>query len=117
MTSLTVWYDGACPLCSREISLLRRLDRRAAINFVDVSEPGAGPFCPIKRQELLQRFHAQEAGGPVVSGAAAFAAMWRAIPWLRPLGLAARFPPLLWLLEQIYTVFLRVRPALQRIAR
>ena len=24
---LEVWYDGACPLCTREIELMRRLDR------------------------------------------------------------------------------------------
>jgi predicted DCC family thiol-disulfide oxidoreductase YuxK len=117
MTRVTVWYDGACPLCSREIALLRRLDRRAAIAFVDVSSPGENPSCPIDRQTLLRRFHAQEAGRPVVSGAAAFAAMWRAIPWLRPLGIAARFRPFLWLLEQFYTLFLKIRPSLQRLAR
>jgi hypothetical protein len=50
----------------------------------------------------------------MLSGAAAFAAMWRAIPLLRPLGQAARFAPLLWLLERGYRAFLRVRPRLQR---
>jgi hypothetical protein len=43
--------------------------------------------------------------------------MWRAIPWLRPLGIAARFRPFLWLLEQFYTLFLKIRPSLQRLAR
>jgi hypothetical protein len=50
----------------------------------------------------------------VHSGAAAFAAMWRAIPLLRPLGLAARWRPVLWVLEAAYLRFLRVRPRLQR---
>jgi predicted DCC family thiol-disulfide oxidoreductase YuxK len=113
--AVTVWYDGACPLCIREIALMRRLDRRGAIIFVDVA-PADAP-CPIDRQLLLARFHAQEAGGPVLSGAAAFAAMWRAIPLLRPLGLAARNGVVLALLEQLYRVFLKVRPTLQRVAR
>lgn len=50
----------------------------------------------------------------LLEGAAAFAAMWRAIPLLRPLGLAARWRPLLGLLEAAYRQFLKVRPRLQR---
>ncbi len=114
MSEVTVWYDGACPLCIREIAFMRRLDRRRAIDFVDVAQDGAA--CPIDRKLLLARFHAQEVGGPVVSGAAAFAAMWRAIPLLRPLGLLARNATVLALLERAYVAFLKVRPRLQRLA-
>jgi predicted DCC family thiol-disulfide oxidoreductase YuxK len=109
--AVTVWYDGACPLCRREIALMRRLDRRGRIAFVDVaSEEGT---CPIDRDALLARFHARE-GTQMLSGAAAFAAMWRAIPLLRPLGLLARHPAMLRLLDRAYASFLRWRPALQR---
>lgn len=109
-----VWYDGACPLCLREIALMRRLDRRGLIEFVDLTSPEAA--CPLDRSLLLARLHACEAGGQIVSGAAAFAAMWRAIPLLRPFGLAARLPPVLWLLEGCYRLFLVIRPALQKLA-
>lgn len=110
MSTLTVWFDGGCPLCVREIALMRRLDRRGAIAFVDVAEPGGA--CPIDRGELLARFHARE-DGVLLSGAAAFAAMWRAIPLLRPLGLLARNRWVLAGLERLYIRFLRVRPRLQ----
>lgn len=113
---LTVWFDGACPLCRREIGLMRRLDRRGAIDFVDIAS-GAEGVCPIDRQELLRRFHAQERDGPILVGAAAFAAMWRAIPILRPLGILARWPPLLALLDVAYRGFLKVRPSFQRLLR
>lgn len=53
----------------------------------------------------------------MLAGAAAFAAMWRAIPALRPLGLAARNQLVLALLERAYRGFLHVRPAVQRLAR
>jgi predicted DCC family thiol-disulfide oxidoreductase YuxK len=110
---LTVWFDGACPLCRKEIAWMQRLDRARAIDFVDVSRPDAPADCPIDRAELLARFHARE-NGQLLSGAAAFAAMWRALPLLRPLGLLARNPLVLRLLERAYVRFLRVRPALQR---
>ncbi|MFM8616844.1 MAG: thiol-disulfide oxidoreductase DCC family protein [Alphaproteobacteria bacterium] len=108
---LTVWFDGACPLCLREIALMRRLDQRGAIDFIDIGAEGAA--CPIDPTLLLARCHAREADGPLLDGAAAFAAMWRAIPLLSPLGYAARFPPFLWLLERAYRGFLRIRPRLQ----
>ena len=97
---------------------MRRLDRRNAIAFVDVSRAAAqdGASCPIDRSVMVARFHALE-DGRVVSGAAAFAAMWRAIPLLRPLGLAARTGLVLAGLERLYGLFLRVRPRLQRAAR
>ncbi len=113
MGNVLVWYDGGCPLCRREIALMRRLDRRGAIDFVDVSSGDAA--CPLDRAALLARFHALE-DGRLLSGAAAFAAMWRAIPRLRFLGLAARHAPVLAALEGAYRVFLRLRPRLQRLA-
>jgi predicted DCC family thiol-disulfide oxidoreductase YuxK len=92
-STLVVWFDGGCPLCRSEISLIQGLDRRGAIEFIDVARGEA--ICPIDRGELLRRFHAQERDGPMLSGAAAFAAMWRAVPLLRPLGLVAQWPPAL----------------------
>ncbi len=115
MAKLLVWYDGGCPLCRREIALMRRMDRRDAIYFVDVTDaPDAA--CPIERGALLARFHASE-NGQLLSGAAAFAAMWRAIPVLRPLGLAARNLWVLAVLEAGYRGFLRLRPSLQSAIR
>lgn len=112
MTKLIVWHDSGCPLCKREIALMRQLDRRGAINFVDVTSAPASA-CPIDPADMLARFHVSEEGR-LLSGAAAFAAMWRAIPLLRPLGLAARWPWLLEMLERFYLLFLQYRPWLQR---
>ncbi|MBF9149698.1 thiol-disulfide oxidoreductase DCC family protein [Novosphingobium jiangmenense] len=112
--NLTVWYDGACPLCSREIATMRQLDRGKAIAFVDIADP-ATP-CPIDRDAALARFHVEE-DGRILSGAAAFAAMWRAIPALRWLGLLARVRPVELVLERGYRAFLLIRPRLQRLMK
>ena len=113
VAKIKVWFDGACPLCRREIDMMRWLDRRNAINFIDVSGSG-DPSCPVDQSELLARFHAEE-NGEVLSGAAAFAAMWRAIPGLRALGLIARNRTVLRVLEWLYLRFLKVRPRLQKL--
>lgn len=111
MAKVTIWHDGECPLCRYEIALMRRLDTGRRIEFIDASE-GEG-ICPIEQQTLLAQLHASE-NGVLLSGAAAFAAMWRAIPLLRPLGLLAKSPMILRLLEYAYVMFLKVRPTLQR---
>ncbi|MEL0210103.1 MAG: DUF393 domain-containing protein [Novosphingobium sp.] len=112
--AVTVWYDGACPLCRREIAVMRWLDRRGSLQFIDVSNDGAQ--CPVDRRAALLRLHAME-NERILSGAAAFAAMWRAIPALRWLGLLARFGMVERLLERAYVGFLSVRPRLQRLLK
>lgn len=89
------------------------MDKRNAIQIIDIYENKADN-CPIDQAELLTRFHAEE-NGKILSGAAAFAAMWRAIPMLRPLGLFAKIPVVLWLLERAYRVFLRYQPRLRKL--
>ena len=91
---------------------MRKLDKLGAIKFIDIL--GIGNVCPLSPIDLLARFHAEE-NGRLLSGAAAFAAMWRAIPMLRPFGLAARNRWMLAGLERLYSLFLRHRPRLQRL--
>lgn len=112
MAKVIIWYDGACPLCIREIAFMRRLDTRRAIDFLDIAPADA--VCPLDRQLMLARFHASE-DGAMLSGAAAFAAMWRAIPLLKPLGIIARNSVVLRVLEWLYNRFLIIRPRLQKL--
>ena len=105
-----VWFDSSCPLCAREIKIMRKLDWFNEVDFVDVLST---PDCPTQREHLLERFHAQRLGGPLLSGAAAFALLWRSLPLLRPLGEIARIPFVLRILEILYLRFLAIRPKLQ----
>ena len=111
---MEVFFDGACPLCQREIALLRRLDRNGRIAFTDVSGADAVPACPIGREALLARFHARLASGEMVSGARAFTEVWAGATGMAPIAWAGRFAPVRWLLDGLYSVFLRLRPGLQR---
>lgn len=112
MAKVIVWYDGACPLCIREIAFMRRIDSRRVIEFLDIAPADA--VCPLDRELMLARFHASE-DGVILSGAAAFASMWRAIPLLKPLGFLARNAVILDILERLYLRFLKIRPHLQKL--
>ncbi len=114
---LTVLYDGACPLCRREIGLYRDLKSLAPVGWRDVSAPDAVLPEGGDRAQYLARFHVQRADGSLLSGAAAFVALWSVLPGWRWLGRFGRLPGMTPLLEVAYRFFLRFRPGLQRLVR
>jgi predicted DCC family thiol-disulfide oxidoreductase YuxK len=112
---LTVYYDGACPLCRAEISHYRRCEGAERVAFVDVAmqEPGNG----LSRAEALARFHVRAPDGALVSGAAAFGRLWRSLPGWRWLGRLIETPLLLPWAEVAYRASLPLRPRLARLLR
>ena len=111
---LQVYYDGGCPLCRREIGFLRRRRGAERIDWIDIAASVRAEVAPgLSRCDALARMHVRTAAGEVVSGAAAFVALWQALPLTRPLGRIGAWPPLLRLLERAYDRFLRWRPRLQ----
>ncbi|MEO1014787.1 MAG: DUF393 domain-containing protein [Pseudomonadota bacterium] len=114
---LIVYFDGACPLCRREIDFYR--GRSEDVSFVDVSRArdpealGAG-LCP---SDALKRFHVRTPDGELKDGAAAFAALWSHTPSVAWLGRIFAGQPALAIAEGAYRGFLTVRPVMQSIAR
>jgi predicted DCC family thiol-disulfide oxidoreductase YuxK len=111
---LTVLYDGACPLCRREIGVYRGLRPNAPVCFADVGDPTLQLPSGTTREQLLARFHVRDSDGQLLSGAQAFLALWAALPGWRWLALVCRLPGAAWAMERLYRIFLRWRPALQR---
>jgi predicted DCC family thiol-disulfide oxidoreductase YuxK len=111
---LTVLYDGACPLCRREIGVYRGLTPNTPVCFADVSDTALPLPSGTTREQLMARFHVRQADGRLLSGAQAFLAVWAALPGWRWLALVGRLPGAAWAMERIYRLFLRARPALQR---
>jgi predicted DCC family thiol-disulfide oxidoreductase YuxK len=104
-----VFYDGACPVCRREIAVLKRAVGSAPIQWRDVAEGTAEAAPDLSREDALARFHVRRADGQLISGAVAFFAVWRHVPWLRPLAVVLEWPPLAWCAERAYRGFLVVR--------
>lgn len=113
--ALTVYFDGACPLCSREIATYQRMPGAEQLCWIDVhgTDPAA-LGADLTPEQALARFHVRSADGALVSGGAAFARLWGALPGLRWLAALAGRPPLSWALEPAYRLFLRLRPWLTR---
>lgn len=117
MADVTVYYDGACPLCRAEIAHYRRADAEARLGFVDVSCPEATGPDGVSRAAALARFHVRDAGGRVMSGAAGFVAVWAQLPRWRWAARLARLPGVMAALELGYRGFLPVRPVLSGLVR
>lgn len=115
-TRLTVYFDGSCPLCRHEIAIYRRLPQALSIAWVDVSA-GQDLGGVLSCEAAMARFHVRDAQGRLFSGAAAFSRMWRIFPSWRWLGWLSAWPPLSWLFELTYRLFLPLRPGLQRLVR
>lgn len=115
---VTVYYDGACPLCSREIAVYKRQPGADGICWVDVSSEQPGELPPgLTQSEALKRFHVRGADGQLRSGAAAFLSLWHRLPGLARAARLLDRPLLRPLLELGYRLTLLIRPSLQFVAR
>ncbi len=113
----TVYFDGACPLCRREIAFYRRRCGAERIRWVDVGRASCDVIgADLCRSEALSRFHVRLPDGRLVTGARAFAELWSQLPGWRGLGRFARLSAVTPLLEAAYRAFLLLRPVLQSLA-
>jgi predicted DCC family thiol-disulfide oxidoreductase YuxK len=115
---LTVFYDGSCPLCTREIGFYKRLGEGAPVDFIDISQSSGAVVAPgLSRADAMKRFHVLRPDGGMSSGGPAFAHLWAALPRLAWIGRVLQRKPFPCLLDGAYTIFLPLRPLLQRLAR
>jgi predicted DCC family thiol-disulfide oxidoreductase YuxK len=116
LTPVTVYYDGSCPLCRREIAVYQRAEGGDSVNWCDVSQADA-PLGGISTEQAMARFHVRGSDGMLQDGARAFIALWLSLPRWRWLGRVASIPPVPVLLEGLYRAFLPMRPLLQKMVR
>ena len=110
MSRPIVFYDGGCPLCRREIAHYQRIDRERRIQWTDIQQqPDTLQAHGLSWQQAMQRMHVRDSDGQMVSGAAAFAALWSHIPRYHLLAVFVSLPGIHWLAEQVYSVFARRR--------
>ncbi len=114
-TQSTIYFDGSCPLCRAEIGYYRRRDTDGSFCFVDVSNPDAVLHQDLTQQKAMARFHVNTSDGQLLSGAAAFVAVWAKLPKWQWLARIAARPRVTALLEYAYLGFLPVRPFVSRL--
>ncbi len=107
--TLQVFYDGACPLCSREITWLRRKMPAGEVEFVDIAAPGFDASKQgLLQAELMQEIHARRPDGTVLRGMEVFRHIYRYLP-LGFLLQVTGWPVLKPLFDFLYKTFARNR--------
>jgi predicted DCC family thiol-disulfide oxidoreductase YuxK len=112
---LLVFYDGECPLCSREIQEYRHQDVHGLLCFHDISAPGFDSSAfHLDPQALHTFFHVQTLSGATFIGVKAFQQIWLRLPAFAWVARLSSLPGVAWLLEGVYRCFARVRPLLPK---
>ena len=75
-----VFYDGDCALCSREIALLRGLDRRGRVLFVDIADSSFDARAVgVPWETLMAQIHARLPDGRLITGVEVFRRLYSAV--------------------------------------
>ncbi len=104
---LTVFYDGDCPICSREMCLLQRRPNAERIFFVDYRPQDLSAWT-LTKAELDLQIHAINQAGVVLKGIDVFAELYR-ILGLRFIATLIENPLLRPIFKLAYRIFAKNR--------
>ncbi len=70
---LTMYYDGACPLCECEVTVLRNRSKPGSIEFVDLGSDAFDEQAErVDRAAALEVIHGRIGDGPLLKGVDTF---------------------------------------------
>ena len=109
-----MYYDGSCPLCLRGVRHWQRLDWARRLAWVDLArEPAALAAYGVDFRRAMLTLHVRGRDGGLLTGAAAFAAIWAELPGYRWLARLLSPPWAMRAAERLYhaaTARRRARP-------
>lgn len=104
-----VFYGGDCPLCNREIQLLKWMDRRQRIRFTDIASPEFLPQDYGKTMDdFMREIQGRLADGRWIHGVEVFRQLYAAVG-LGPAVWVTRLPLLSQALDAGYRLFAKHR--------
>lgn len=115
LQKLTLFYDGACPLCQAEILFLSGRNQADLLGFVDINSTAYDPLkVGVSCEEALAAMYGQYADGTLIHGVTVFPEAYR----------RADLPTLAWIfsrksmqpiLKMGYRFFANNRHAISRV--
>lgn len=104
-----VFFDGDCPLCRREIDMLKRWDRKGRIRFTDIAAADFSATALGKTyDELMARIHGRLSDGTWIEGVEVFRRLYGAVGF-GPLVAMTRWLGISQLFDLGYWLFARNR--------
>ena len=107
--AFTLFYDGLCPLCEKEMAQIMKRDKQRNINFEDISLPDfAERFPHLNVDDLNARIHGQLDSGDMITGLDALHKAWSlvGVSWLYA---PMRWPVISWFADHLYLLFAKHR--------
>lgn len=112
---ITVFFDGACPVCRREVALYRRLAAPGAVCWTDIAPPDALRHETFGLDAALTLLHVRDGDGALRIGLDAHLLLWARLPGWRTLArVLVRSTPLRRVADAGYRWFTARRPGLVR---
>lgn len=115
LQKLTLFYDGACPLCQAEILFLSGRNQADLLSFVDINSKAYDPLkVGVSCEEALAAMYGQYADGTLINGVIVFPEAYR----------RADLPTLAWIfsrksmqpiLKMAYRFFAKNRHAISKV--
>ncbi len=103
---ITVFYDGKCGLCSREIGHYMKISPPTTFIWCDIAnEPKHLKKINVSQSDALRRLHVSDQTGTIYVGIDAFIAIWRKLPRWRLLALICAIPGIRSILNFLYNKF------------
>ena len=103
---ITVFYDGKCNLCSKEINHYRRIAPDGIFDWQDITESAINlNKAGISVSQGLKLLHARDNSGKLHVGVDAFILIWRQLKRWRLLATIVSLPVIRHVAHVIYRVF------------
>lgn len=117
MSKFEVFYDGDCPLCRREIEMIRRKDSGNSLLLTDISSLSFKPTTH-SLETLMKEIHGKYDDGTYVTGVEVFREIYQRIGFgvlVKP----TRLPLVRNVLNLFYSLFAKIRfaSAMRRIKK
>ncbi len=106
--AVELFYDGDCPLCMREVRLMRRLDKAGVLRLTDLHTVGSDDVEGRSFEALMARMHGRLRDGRWVTGVEVFRQAYAAVGFRRLVAIS-RLPGVRQLLDLAYHVFAKNR--------
>ncbi|MGY8749436.1 MAG: thiol-disulfide oxidoreductase DCC family protein [Pirellulales bacterium] len=103
-----VFFDGGCPLCKREINMIRRKDNRHQLLLTDISSEGFSPPESLTSDQLMRSIHGRMPTGEYVVGVEVFRQIYQRLGFQRTVSLS-QVPGIGFFLNAGYYAFAKLR--------
>lgn len=104
-----MFFDGDCPLCTKDVRFMQWLDRKKRVSWIDIAAKDFSPEAyGLTMVTLMDRLHARLPDGSWITGADAFRRVYQTVGfgWLVAI---TRLPGIRWLVNKGYDVFAKNR--------